>query len=131
MSTNSETGGPLGLTGRVVSTIKTFVASSGAKSESSYERDGFLSYHAESHALGLGLAAGWFFAATGRTELLSLVYAAAVYGKAHGVNGGKRRRILVDVKQEWHYALGGVVAGAVVGGGASLAIETLTQIVSI
>ena len=91
-----------------------FFKSAGAVEEEDYERDGFLSYHAESHAAGLGIAAGWFAGATGKTELLSLVYAAAVYGKAQGKNS-KRRRILRDVVQEPHYAVGGVVLGAVLG----------------
>jgi len=135
MSVDNPLGGAItaspGATKRLVLFIKSFVASAGAKTESASKRDGFLSYHAESHALGMGIAAGWFFAATGRTELLGMVYAAAVYGKAHEVNGGKRRRILEDVRQEWHYALGGVVLGAVLGGGSSIAIEVLTRIVAI
>ncbi|GGM64397.1 hypothetical protein J2752_000437 [Halarchaeum rubridurum] len=97
----------------VLDRVVAWIKAAGAASETDSARDGFLSYHAESHALGLGLAAGWFFVATGQTQLLSIIYAAAVYGRARTVNGGARRRVLADVTQEWHYALGGVVAGAV------------------
>jgi hypothetical protein len=95
---------------RVVHLIK----QAGGKSEAKTKRDGFLSYHAETHAMGMGIAAGWFAAAQGSTELLGIVYAAAVYGRAHASNG-KRRRILMDIVQEPHYALFGAVAGAVTG----------------
>lgn len=88
--------------------------SAGAKSESSYGRDGFLSYHAESHALGMGMAAGFVSMAYGDAKLLGFVYAAAVYGKAQESNQ-QRRRIFVDIKQEPHYALAGLVFGAVLG----------------
>jgi hypothetical protein len=91
-----------------------FIKAAGAKSESDSDRDGFLSYHAESHAAGLGIAAGWFATATGETRLLSVVYGAAVYGKAQGTNE-KRRRIVRDVVEEPQYALAGVVVGAAVG----------------
>lgn len=91
-----------------------FFKSAGAVDEDDYDRDGFLSYHAESHAAGMGIAAGWFLGATGRTELLSTVYGAAVYGKAQA-RSSKRRRILKDIVDEPHYALGGVVVGGVLG----------------
>lgn len=91
-----------------------FAKHAGAEKESMTKRDGFLSYHAETHALAMGLAAGWWYGAEGNTELLSLVYAAGVNARAHAANG-KRRRILRDITQEPHYALAGVVAGAVLG----------------
>lgn len=94
--------------------LLTFIKAAGAKSESDSDRDGFLSYHAEAHAAGLGIAAGWFATATGETKLLSVVYGAAVYGKATGENK-KRRRIVRDVVEEPHYSVFGVVLGAVLG----------------
>jgi hypothetical protein len=97
-----------------------FFKSAGAVEEEDYERDGFLSYHAESHAAGMGIAAGWFVGATGQTELLSTVYAAAVYGKAQA-RSSKRRRILKDIVDEPHYALGGAVLGGVLGAITSIA----------
>lgn len=99
-----------------------FIKQAGAKKEKHTKRDGFLSYHAESHAAGMGIAAGWFATAEGNTQLLSLVYAAAVYGRAHAANG-RRRRILNDVVDEPHYALGGVVLGAVLGMAGGLVID--------
>lgn len=91
-----------------------FIERAGAEGEDDFEGNGFLSYHAETHAIGMGVAAGWWYGAEGTTELLGLVYAAAVNGEAHARNG-KRRRILRDIVQEPHYALGGVVLGAVLG----------------
>lgn len=91
-----------------------FVKQAGAPEESDTDRDGAFSHHAETHAAGMGIAAGWFATAQGQTELLSIVYAAAVYGRARATTG-KRRRVLEDIVQEPHYALGGVVVGAVLG----------------
>jgi hypothetical protein len=98
----------------MIAELLAWIQAAGAKTEADSERDGFLSYHAESHAVGLGISAGWFATATGQTQLLSVVYAAAVYGKASGVNE-KRTRVVRDVVEEPHYGLGGVVVGAVFG----------------
>jgi hypothetical protein len=98
----------------MIADIIRYFRDGGAKSEQASERDGFLSYHAESHAAGMGLAGGWFAVGQGETQLLSLVYGSAVYGRSHGETQ-KRTRIFADIRQEPHYALGGVVLGAVVG----------------
>lgn len=102
-----------------MTTLETLIRlakTAGAKREAQTDRDGVLSYHAESHALALGLAAGWFAIVQGEASLLSALYSAAVYGKVSGLGDApKRRRLLVDVKQEPHYGLFGVVAGAVLG----------------
>lgn len=98
-----------------------FVKSAGAKTEADSDRDGFLSYHAESHAAGLGLAAGFAFAAWSEMSLLGIVYGAAVHGRV-AQSAGKRRRILRDVVQEPHYALGGIVLGAVLGAAVRVAM---------
>jgi hypothetical protein len=107
----------------ILKQIIRFVKRAGSKSEEDFKGNGFLSYHAETHAAGLGIAAGWWYGAEGNTELLSLVYAAAVHGEAHARNG-KRRRILRDIVQEPHYALGGVPIGAALGAMASWAVDT-------
>lgn len=103
-----------GLAQYIVLLIKQFVGEAGTTGESNTDRDGFLSHKAETHALGMGLAAGFYFGARGETRLLSVVYGAAVYGKAHWANG-QRRRLLMDIRKEPHYALGGVVAGVGLG----------------
>lgn len=103
---------------RVVRAIKR----AGAADEDDYGYNGFLSHHAETHALGMGIAAGWWYGAEGEVELLSMVYGAAVNARAHASNG-KRRRILRDISQEWHYALFGVVIGAVLGSLTSHAVD--------
>jgi hypothetical protein len=88
----------------------------GAKSEDATARDGAFSYHAETHAVAVGIAAGFFAVATGRERLLGLVYGAAVAGEARGMDEShKRRRILLDCKQEPHYALAGAVVGGLLG----------------
>jgi len=90
-----------------------WIKRAGAETEAQSKRNGFLSYHAETHAVGMGIAAGFIAVASGQSKLLGLVYGASVYGKASGTS--KRRRILLDMKQEPHYALGGVVMGAMLG----------------
>jgi len=93
-----------------------FGKAAGAKSEADSERDGFLSYHAESHSAALGLSGGWFAVVQGDMALLSVVYSAAVYGKASGMGDSpKRRRLLRDVAEEPHYALVGAIVGGLLG----------------
>lgn len=94
-----------------------FIKSAGAVEESDSERDGFLSYHAESHAAGMGIAAGYTAAAFSEMSLLGLVYGAATEGRIKQDTSGKRRRILADCKQEPHYCLGGLVVGGLLGTG--------------
>lgn len=95
-------------------TLITFAKTAGQPTEASTERDGAFSYKSETHAAGLGIAAGFAVTAHGDRKLLSAVYAAAIYGKAQEANG-QRRRLWEDVKREPHYALGGVVTGSVLG----------------
>lgn len=93
----------------------------GAKKESNTERDGFLSYHAETHALAMGLAAAYAAVAFNETSLLSAVYAAAAHGRV-AQSQKKRRRIFRDIVQEPHYALFGVVVGGTLGAGVRVAL---------
>ena len=91
----------------------TIIRQAGAQSESDTDRNGFLSYHAESHAAGLGIAAGWAYAVTGNAQLLGVVLPAVTAGlRAKNKEYGK---ILTDVKQEPHYAAGGLVVGWLLG----------------
>jgi len=93
-----------------------FIKTAGQPTEADTDRDGFLSYKAETHSVGLGIAAGFAASAHGETKLLALVYGAAVYGKSMGEDeSGQRRRLWKDVKAEPHYAVGGVVLGSVLG----------------
>jgi hypothetical protein len=91
-----------------------FLKGAGAAEEADTDRNGFLSYHAETHAVGMGIAAAFTAVAFNEASLLGIVYAAAVHGRVRQ-STGKRRRIIADVKQEPHYALGGVVIGALLG----------------
>ncbi|WP_135830649.1 hypothetical protein [Halorussus halobius] len=99
----------------LVDSLVAVIKSAGQPTEADSQRDGFLSYKSESHALGLGLAAGFFATAHGETRLLALVYAAAVYGRSVEANSGQRRRLWTDIRTEPHYALGGAVAGSAFG----------------
>lgn len=96
--------------------LVTIIKQAGAGSEDDTERDGAFSYHAETHAAAVGLAAGFFATATGDERFLSLILAAAVYGQArYRDKTPKRRRILQDIRQEPHYALAFAVLGALLG----------------
>jgi len=86
----------------------------GQPTEADTSRDGAFSYKSETHAAGLGIAAGFAATAHGETKLLSLVYGAAIYGKVQE-SSGQRKRLYKDIRREPHYALGGVVTGAVLG----------------
>ena len=85
----------------------------GASSEGDSDRNGFLSYHAESHAAGLGIGLGWLAIVTGDLQLLGLVLPAITAGlRAKNREFGK---ILADVRQEPHYCLGGLPLGGLLG----------------
>lgn len=90
-----------------------FIRSAGAKSEADTDRDGFLSYHAEPHSVAVGAGAGFAAVATNDTKLLGAILPAATAGLR--AKDRKFSRILTDVKDEPHYALAGVVCGALVG----------------
>lgn len=100
--------------------IVRFIKAAGGKTEAKTKRDGFLSYHAESHALGMGTAAGYLAVAHGEKRLLGMVIAGAVHGQAHA-KSGRRRRIFKDIVEEPHYALFGIVMGGVLGAVANVA----------
>jgi hypothetical protein len=93
--------------------ILKYIRQAGAKREQDTDRDGFLSYHAESHAVAVGAGAGFVAVATDETKLLGALLPAVTSGlRAKDREFG---RILADVRQEPHYALGGLVLGAAVG----------------
>jgi len=98
----------------VLEAIIAFLKTAGQPTEADTNRDGAFSYKSETHAAGLGIAAGFASTAHGDTRLLGVVYAAAVYGKSQEANG-QRRRLWQDVRKEPHYAVGGVVTGSILG----------------
>jgi hypothetical protein len=83
-----------------------------APTEDGTERDGFLSYAKEWHALAIGFGAGLAGSATGRWELLAVVAMLAL-----GLGGASRvsKTVAINVKKEPWYALGGLIFGAVLG----------------
>lgn len=92
------------------------VRTAGAYRESDTERDGFLSYAAETHSVGYGLAVGAAIALNlaGVPWVLELVFVAL------GGVGAKRRfgneRVMREITDEPQYFLGALVLGFVVVG---------------
>jgi len=93
-----------------------FIKQAGAAKESTYERDGFLSYHAESHAAGAGIGIGFALAASGNLRFLGGFLALVIAGN-DGVTLTDKK-LARDIRQEPQYFLGGLVTGAVLGVGA-------------
>jgi len=85
-------------------------------SESDRDRDGFLSYTAEWHALSVGLFAGITYAITGR-EAIAGVVAATVFGLREARTGHMK-----DVRKEAGYTGGGFLFGV----GAGVLLRELT-----
>jgi hypothetical protein len=94
--------------------IVSFVDGAFAASESDTDRDGPLSYHAETHAAGIGIGAGFAAAVFGEVSLLGIVYAAAVHGRLAQLEG-KRRQMAKDCRREPAHCLTGVVVGVLLG----------------
>lgn len=90
------------------------IKEAGTVGEENTTRGGAFSHKAETHAAAMGLAAGWFAMAQGDTQLLSIVYAAAVYGRNLEASG-QRRRVIKDIINEPHYAIFFAVVGALLG----------------
>jgi hypothetical protein len=97
-----------------------YIEDAGAKTESDSERNGFLSYHAESHAAGVGLGIAWLAMVTGNLQLLGLVVPAITAGLR--AKNREFSKILTDIKQEPHYTLGGLVVGATLGVGVRMVL---------
>lgn len=94
-------------------TIANALKTAGASSEDDTERDGAFSYHAETHAAGMGISVGFVATATGQMKLIGALAGLALYGRRSGLQiGGK---LVEDIRSEPHYALGGLVVGALVG----------------
>ena len=97
----------------VIDRLIHFVGTFGASKESATDRDGILSYAAESHAAGAGLGVGFLLAVSGYYRLFGAVY----FGLAHRNRKGSlfSGQLLEDIQKETQYFLGGLVAGAVLG----------------
>lgn len=90
-----------------------FFKTAGAPTEESTDRSGAFSWHAETHAFAVGLGLAWIAVVTGDLELLGAVMPAVTAGlHAKDRNFSK---ILTDVKQEWHYFVGAVPVGGLIG----------------
>jgi len=90
-----------------------FIKVAGAASESVTERDGFLSYHAESHAVGTGLSVGFAFGVSSNWSALGGVATAILYGNRG--DSPFEGKLLHDLISEKHYFLSSLVAGFIAG----------------
>jgi len=86
-----------------------FVGVVDAARERATERDGFLSYAGEFHALGVGALGAALFVVTGSAEVAAML-AAVVYG-----SGKLASSHLRDARQETAYAALGAAVGTVIG----------------
>ena len=97
----------------------------GAASEGSYDFDGGFSYHAESHAFGVGFGVGVTAAATNEYKPAGIIVS-IIFGLDRGsaLSDGK---IAQDIRQEPHYALFGLALGIMLGN-AGAAIDVITSV---
>ncbi|ELZ05579.1 hypothetical protein [Natrialba aegyptia] len=97
----------------VLSRLVRLIRQAGAPSEDSYERDGAFSWHAESHAAGIGIGVAMVAATTGEFR-----YVSALLAIAFGVNrelAPSDDGIVEDLRSEPHYLIGGLALGLCLG----------------
>lgn len=99
--------------GRSDEFVEGYVEGASAKSEAASERDGLLSWKGETHALAIGIGAGFALGSQGDKRLVGAIVAAGLYGS----RGGNRLNdsFAKQVRRELPYAAAGVVIGAVIG----------------
>lgn len=90
-----------------------------AHSEETYDYNGFLSYHAETHAIGTGLGLGFALGAADELSVLGALVTAVLYGNRGDTPFDPK--LLNDLKTEFHYFVAALLVGAVLGMGANLA----------
>lgn len=102
-----------------------FFRSAGAPTEGDTERDGFLSYSHETHAVGYGLALG----AAVALKLAGVPWVLETVILALGGVGAKRRfgneRVWREITDEPQYFMGAFVLGFVVVGGLAATFRTV------
>lgn len=98
----------------MLSKVYKLIQEMGALEESDTDRDGFLSYSAETHAVAVGLGVGFLATASGQASLVGVIIPTISAG-LRGKSADGKSKILTDVKTEPHYALGGLAAGAAAG----------------
>lgn len=89
------------------------IKEAGASKEANTERNGFLSYHAETHALVVGFAVGVLGGYRDSMALVALILPAITSGLR--AKDKEFSKILTDLKQEPHYGLFGIAIGLIVG----------------
>lgn len=84
-----------------------------AKSEESTEYDGFLSYHAESHAAGSGLGIGFMIGASGDLSVLGAILNLVLYGNRGEISFSPL--LLDDILSERPYFICSIIIGVIIG----------------
>ena len=97
----------------VLSKLVRLIRQAGAPSEDTYDRNGFLSHHAETHAAGFGIGVGMIAVTTGNYRYLSALLAIA-FGANRELSPSSDR-ITGDLKAEPHYLVGGLAVGLLLG----------------
>jgi hypothetical protein len=93
--------------------LREWIRQAGQPTESDTARNGFLSYSAEVHALGIGLGVGWLVTVTGDTQLLAVILPAITSGLR--AKNKEFSKILQDIAQEPHYCIGAIPVGGLLG----------------
>lgn len=99
--------------GRSDEFVEGYVEGASAKSEAASQRDGLLSWKGETHALAIGIGAGFALGSQGDKRLVGAIVAAGLYGS----RGGNRLNdsFAKQVRRELPYAAAGIVIGVVIG----------------
>ena len=91
------------------------VTEAGAPRESSHKRNGFLSHHEESHALGACLGLGFAIGVAGDLSVVGVLLSLILYGTRG--DDLLEPRLVGDILAERHYAIAGLAVGILVGVG--------------
>lgn len=102
--------------------LRNIIRSAGAKDESDTDRDGFLSYKSETHAVGYGLGLG----AAVALKLAGVPWVLELVLLSLGGVAGKRRlgneRVMREITDEPQYFVAALMLGFVVVGGVAAAL---------
>lgn len=100
-----------------------FVKEAGSASEASYRRQGFLSQHEETHALGAGLGLGFAIGAFSILSIGGALLTFVVYGK--GGDSLLEPKLREDILNERHYFIGGFGLGLFLGMAARVSLRAM------
>lgn len=90
-----------------------FVKQAGAPSEEATERDGFLSYKSETHALGAGLGLGFMIGAAAELSVIGVILTFVLYGNRS--DNFLSPVLIHDIRSELQYFIPGFAIGLTLG----------------